>query len=421
MHLVPPVRRHAVTLLILTLTASLIPVVAAPPARAATPGDIVITEVMQNPSAASDADAEWFEVYNPTSADINLVNWIVSDGGTETFTIDGNVVVSAGGYAVIGNNDDPATNGGATVNFTYDRLVFSLGDESNELILSGPASDGSVEMDHIAWDDGSGFPDPTGASTSLDPDFTNVVDNDDGANWCVATSPFGDGDLGTPRAANDECDTEPEPVVELVINEIMRYPGASAEPAGEWFEIYNPNPDPVDIDGWTIADNDTDNHLIDNDGPLLVPAGGYVVVGNNAGTDANGGVTLDYVYSGITLDNDADELTLFNAAMAESDRVEWDDGTVWPDSRGASMSLGDPTVDNNDGANWCDATSSYGDGDLGTPGSANDSCVVAPPQPPPTKVKRHHHRPRFRHFHVPRPRPKAGWHWRRGHFRCLRF
>jgi hypothetical protein len=427
MHLVAPKGRRTVSLLVLALIASLIPIVTAPPARAAVAGDIVITEVMQNPSAAEDDAVEWFEVHNTTSSDINLVNWIVSDGGTDTFTIDGNVTVPAGGYAVIGNNDDGNSNGGAPVNFTYDRTIFSLSDDSDELILTGPASQAAVEMDRIAWGDGAGFPDPTGASMSLDPDFTNVVDNDDGANWCVATSAFGDGDLGTPGAVNDECDAEPEPEpepmppVELVINEIMRNPDAAAKPSGEWFEIYNPNPDPVDIDGWTIADNETDSHVIDNDGSLLVPAGGYVVLGNDADTDTNGGVTLDYVYSGITLDNAADELILLDTAMGESDRVEWDDGTVWPDSQGATMSLGDPTADNNDGANWCEASSSYGDGDLGTPGSSNDSCVAAPPPPPPTKVKRGGHHSRFRHFHVPRPRPKPRWHWRRGHFRCQRF
>ena len=36
------------------------------------------------------------------------------------------------------------------------------------------------------------------------------------------------------------------------------------------------------------------------------------------------------------------------------------------------MSLADPSLDNNDGANWCEASSSYGVGDLGTPGAAND-------------------------------------------------
>ncbi|MCP3994790.1 MAG: ExeM/NucH family extracellular endonuclease [bacterium] len=41
------------------------------------------------------------------------------------------------------------------------------------------------------------------------------------------------------------------------------------------------------------------------------------------------------------------------------------------------MSLNDPANDNNDGANWCEASTAYGDGDFGTPGAAND-CAAPP-------------------------------------------
>ena len=45
---------------------------------------------------------------------------------------------------------------------------------------------------------------------------------------------------------------------------------------------------------------------------------------------------------------------------------------------GKSLTLNslDPT-DADDPANWCASTTSYGDGDLGTPGSANDVCINA--------------------------------------------
>lgn len=390
MHLVAPTRRRTVSLLALAMIASLIPVITAPPARAAVGGDIVITEIMQNPAAVADASGEWFELYNPTSADINLDNWVVSDGGTDSFTIDGTVMVPAGGYAVLGNNDDPATNGGVTVNFTYDGTTFFLGNAADELIITGPSSQGSPEIDRVEWDDGATFPDPNGASMSLDPDSTNVTDNDLGANWCEATTTLSGGDAGTPGASNDECDAPPPPpppaAVQLVIDEVMQNPSAVADASGEWFEVYNPTSSGVDINGWTIADNDTDSHVINNGGPLVVPAGGYLVLGNNSDVTTNGGVTVDYVFTGIALANGADELVLFDGAMSESDRIEWDGGTVWPDPDGASMTLGDLSSDNNDGANWCEATSTYGDGDLGTPGSANDSCVAPPPPPPPPAV-----------------------------------
>jgi predicted extracellular nuclease len=382
MHLVAPTRRRTVSLLALVMIASLIPVITAPPARAASPGDIVITEVMQNPDAVADTAGEWFEVYNPTTSNINLDGWVVSDNDTDSHTIPGTVIVPAGGYAVLGNNDDPSTNGGVVVNYVYSGITLANG--ADEIVLAAPSPTGPMEIDRVEWDGGTDWPNPTGASMSLG---DSASDNNDGSNWCEATSSYEDGDLGTPGAANDPCAPVPSPPApKLVINEVMQNPDAVADSAGEWFEIYNPTTSAIDIDGWTIADNDIDSHVIANGGPLLVPASGYVVLGNNAEADTNGGVAVDYVYSGIFLANGADELVLLDTALSESDRIEWDGGTDWPNPIGASMTLGDPTADNNDGTNWCDATSSYGDGDLGTPGAANDPCVAPIPPPPPPVV-----------------------------------
>ena len=137
----------------------------------------------------------------------------------------------------------------------------------------------------VEWDGGPAFPDPNGASMALK---SPALDNNVGANWCEATTPYGAGDLGTPGAAND-CAV---PVPELVINEIMQNPSAVADSAGEWFEIHNPTAGAIDIDGWTVEDNDSDSFVIANGGPLLVPAGGYVVLGNNADSGTNGGLTV---------------------------------------------------------------------------------------------------------------------------------
>ena len=43
------------------------------------------------------------------------------------------------------------------------------------------------------------------ASTALSPDASTASGSDDGSAWCLGTSPYGDGDLGTPGAANSPC------------------------------------------------------------------------------------------------------------------------------------------------------------------------------------------------------------------------
>jgi len=59
------------------------------------------------------------------------------------------------------------------------------------------------------------------------------------------------------------------------------------------------------------------------------------------------------------------------------DQVTYDDGLTFPDPNGASMNLDIGHynyLDNDNGANWCLGVTSY-NGDLGTPGSANVSCL----------------------------------------------
>ncbi|MEM9513374.1 MAG: ExeM/NucH family extracellular endonuclease [Actinomycetota bacterium] len=176
------------------------------PAPAPAPGDLVITEVMQNPAAVGDTAGEWFEVSNLSAQPISLDGWTISDNDSDRHTIAGPIEVPAGGYAVLGNNADAATNGGATVDYEFSGIAVANG--ADELVLTDP--DG-VEFDRIEWDGGPIWPDPTGASMTLSPAAIDVIVNDDGSNWCEATSIFGNGDLGTPGADNDTCAPPPPP------------------------------------------------------------------------------------------------------------------------------------------------------------------------------------------------------------------
>jgi predicted extracellular nuclease len=326
-------------------------------------GQIVINEIMQNPSAVSDANGEWFELHNAGGSEVDIDGWTILDNDIDIHVINngGPLVIPAGGYLVLGNNADSGTNGGVAVDYAYPNGFF-LANGADELVLLDTAL---TEIDRVEWDGGPAFPDPTGASMAL---ISPMLDNNVGSNWCTASTPFGDGDLGTPGSAND-CVIE---LPELVINEIMQNPSAVSDSNGEWFEVYNPTGGAIDINGWTIADDDFDSHVIANGAPLPVPAGGYLVLGRNADSAANGGVDVSYQYEGFFLSNGADELVLLDTFGAEVDRVEWDGGPVFPDPNGASMALVDPSLDNNDGLNWCEASTLYGDGDLGTPGAAND-------------------------------------------------
>lgn len=172
------------------------------------PGDLVITEIMQNPQKVSDANGEWFEIYNASDNTVDLQGFTIKDNGSNSFTIDTSVVIASGGYVVFGRNATTSTNGGITVNYEYSGFYLTNG--SDAIILMN----GTTEIDRVEYDDGATFPDPTGASMSLAP-CKFAEDNNSGLNWCEATSQYNDIDYGTPGATNDLCSVicEPSPPV----------------------------------------------------------------------------------------------------------------------------------------------------------------------------------------------------------------
>tara|TARA_B110000459_G_scaffold126810_1_gene139155 strand:+ start:2940 stop:4613 length:1674 start_codon:yes stop_codon:yes gene_type:complete len=180
---------------------------------AQSPGDLVITEIMQNPAGVSDDFGEWVEVYNTTASDIDLINWILRDqpGSSQNIaTISTSIIVPAGGYISLGRGgdtdpDSAAYNGGFTHDYVYDSN-FLMSNGSDEVILEAP--NGTV-IDEVYYDNGSTYPDPSGSSMQLDAGSFNSTANDTGSNWCEGTDVYGSvngiEDKGTPGALNNAC------------------------------------------------------------------------------------------------------------------------------------------------------------------------------------------------------------------------
>ena len=200
-----------------------------------------------------------------------------------------------------------------------------------------------------------------------------------GSTWC--NDGIDNNGDGLVDAADPECwdayAVETLPYFFLVVSEVMVDPQAVPDADGEWFELYNPLTVPVDLEDWTIYDGGGDNHSIV--GSLIIPATGYLVFGNNGDFSTNGGVLVDYVYSGIVMDDVDDEIYLDDPTATEAFFLEYWINNGWPVTSGASMSLTGatpPQLGTNGVANWCASTTAWagGAGDLGSPGVANEIC-----------------------------------------------
>jgi len=164
------------------------------------PGDLVITEIMYNPTAEQD-DSEWIEVFNNTPMPIELYSLAIQDSlqdPNHQGTIATSAIVEPGGFAVLGykgvdtwpyadppdafyGNYPPLNNGilGDTVYLKNSTLTIDV---------AAPYV-GSLGDQGLSW--------------KLDPQMFDAVANDDPAHWCYSSAIFYMSERGSPRKANE--------------------------------------------------------------------------------------------------------------------------------------------------------------------------------------------------------------------------
>jgi hypothetical protein len=174
-------------------------------------GDLVISEIMKNPTR-TEGVAEYLEIFNPTATPFTLFGCTISDNDSDSHEIEIDVVVEPGAFATLAasaeafpNPDPPPAPAFVDPDYVYRSFVqpfaFFL-DATDEVILT---CNGTV-IDEVAYD--SLFPNLPGASMNLDPDALDADANDLDSNWCntpLSDDTLGGGDVGTPGTDNGNC------------------------------------------------------------------------------------------------------------------------------------------------------------------------------------------------------------------------
>ncbi|MCA9580182.1 MAG: lamin tail domain-containing protein [Myxococcales bacterium] len=195
---------------------------------AAVAGELVITEIMANPKAVSDASGEWIEIQNTSSDTITLKGLGVqfkSGAVNQSFTIATVLLLEPNEYAILANNGDKATNGGVDIDYKY--IGVGLEDSGTLTLSQG----GTTEIDKVTY----GVGETTvveGRTVSLDPTKVDYEMNDLPASWCP--SPLD----GTPGAVNGACNLK-----------VLAGTNSSA--------IAIPDKDPVGVSRTLVVNDDT--------------------------------------------------------------------------------------------------------------------------------------------------------------------
>jgi hypothetical protein len=196
----------------------------------ATAGSVVLNEVFANNATTTDPDGstpDWVELYNPTTGAVDLSGLSLADGGgNRWFFPAGSTINGLGYFRVRFDADKPAS----TTN-----TGFGLRASGEVVTLYNRAPQTNSPIDTRSF----------GLQTA---DFSIGRVPDGGGTWGLALPTIGGANIGVSLGN----------VSQLRINEWLADPQPGED---DWFEIYNPNAQPVEISFCYLADSSASHRL----------------------------------------------------------------------------------------------------------------------------------------------------------------
>ncbi|MCC5877940.1 MAG: lamin tail domain-containing protein [Candidatus Sumerlaeia bacterium] len=175
-------------------------------------GDVYLTEIQPFPSVVSTSDGKWFEIYNRTSAPIDMNGWVLgnSSGVYSVIRSEGPTLIRPRSHFVFGWNDSVGENGGVPVDYVLGS-DFTLTSGADSIVLYR----GSVKIDGVRYNGGpQGFRPASHDAGQIGPRHARAMTGDYRRGrtnqWAPATTPYNEQDRGTPGGWNDGS-IRPEP------------------------------------------------------------------------------------------------------------------------------------------------------------------------------------------------------------------
>ncbi|MFN8435859.1 MAG: lamin tail domain-containing protein [Anaerolineales bacterium] len=238
---------------------------------------VIINEVAWAGTTSSLSGDEWIELYNSTSASINITGWTLKAAdGTPSITLNG--TIPAGGYFLLEKDDDNTVSDILadqvyTGDLSNSGETLTLSDAANKVIDTANGNGG-------AWPAGSSSTYGTMERTSTATDSDSIWKTNTGAVKNGKNANGGD-ILGTPKKSNSPLPTPtptpdktatPTPLPPTatipprpIINEILARPGfdwnqdGSTDVFDEFIEIKNLTSVEISLNGWKLSTVDGDS------------------------------------------------------------------------------------------------------------------------------------------------------------------
>lgn len=229
------------------------------PAAADPVQDVRISEV------ESDGDGhDWVEITNRGTAPVDVSGWYLRDDEDDRdWTVPAGTVIAPGGHLVLAGEVVEGDGG----------FDFGLGSADRARLI---LPDGVTEVDAVAWET---------------PAETTYIVVDGALHVSSEPTPGAENAAPVPEEAQPPAPTQPAAHADwVVIDEVV---SAGGDP-GDWVELTNIGPEPVDLTDWSLEDEDSPAATVLPAGTVIAPGEHLVLAGEELGMDlgAGGGVRL---------------------------------------------------------------------------------------------------------------------------------